>query len=196
MTSLARLLEPVALAILLIGGLGLIASTFLGTADVVGTQILGTPVPGATELTESTMVLIVFGALAYTQIRRSHIRVELLYVRVGARGQAVMDILANAMGLLFFSLLLWQAVNEARFSIEIDESTFGLVRMPLWPARIVLAAGTGLLILQLLLDMVVDIGRLARGGSAVSVADMINREIGDIDSIAVPSAGPGKEETD
>lgn len=196
MTSLARLLEPVALAILLVGGLGLIASTFLGTADVVGTQILGTPVPGATELTESTMVLIVFGALAYTQIRRSHIRVELLYVRVGARGQAVMDILANAMGLLFFSLLLWQAVNEARFSIEIDESTFGLVRMPLWPARIVLAAGTGLLILQLLLDMVVDIGRLARGGSAVSVADMINREIGDIDSIAVPSAGPDKEKTD
>ena len=196
MTSLARLLEPVALAILLIGGLGLIASTFLGTADVVGTQLLGTPVPGATELTESTMVLIVFGALAYTQIRRSHIRVELLYVRVGARGQAVMDILANAMGLLFFSLLLWQAVNEARFSIEIDESTFGLVRMPLWPARIVLAAGTGLLILQLLLDMVVDIGRLARGGSAVSVADMINREIGDIDSIAVPSAGPDKEKTD
>ena len=47
MNRLTHLLEPVALGILLIGGLGLIISTFLGTADVVGTQMFGVPVPGA-----------------------------------------------------------------------------------------------------------------------------------------------------
>ena len=113
MNRLTRLLEPVALGILLFGGLGLIISTFLGTADVVGTQMFGVPVPGATEITESTMVLIVFGALTYTQIRRSHIRVELLYMRAGARGQAAMDVFASLMAILFFSLLLWQATNPA-----------------------------------------------------------------------------------
>ena len=183
MNRLAHLLEPVALGILLAGGLDLIASTFLGTADVVGTQVFGAPVPGATELTESTMVLIVFGALTYTQIRRSHIRVELLYMRVGARGQAAMDVFASLMALLFFSLLLWQAVNEALFSIGIDEATVGLIRMPLWPARIVLAAGTGLLILQLLLDLVVDFDRLMRGGEALSVEEIIERDLGAIENI-------------
>ena len=183
MNRLAHLLEPVALGILLVGGLGLIASTFLGTADVVGTQVFGAPVAGATELTESTMVLIVFGALTYTQIRRSHIRVELLYMRVGARGQAAMDVFASLMALLFFSLLLWQAVNEALFSIGIDEATVGLIRMPLWPARIVLAAGTGLLILQLLLDLVVDFDRLMRGGEALSVEEIIERDLGAIENI-------------
>ncbi len=187
MNRLSRLLEPVAFGILLFGGLGLIVSTFLGTADVVGTQMFGVPVPGATEITESTMVLIVFGALTYTQIRRSHIRVELLYMRVSARGQAAMDVFASLMAMLFFSLLLWQATNEALFSIQIDEATFGLVRLPLWPARIVLAAGTALLILQLLLDLAVDLNRLVMGGEALSVQDIIERDIGGVENIPTAS---------
>ena len=188
MNRLTHLLEPVALGILLVGGLGLVISTFLGTADVVGTQMFGVPVPGATEITESTMVLIVFGALTYTQIRRSHIRVELLYMRAGARGQAAMDVFASLMAVLFFSLLLWQAVGEALFSIKIDEATFGLVRMPLWPARIVLAAGTALLILQLLLDLAADLHRLIKGGEALSVQEIIERDIGAIGTIPADAA--------
>jgi TRAP-type C4-dicarboxylate transport system permease small subunit len=182
MIKLGRIIEPIALAILLIGGLGMIASTFLGTADVVGTQVFGVPVPGAVEITESTMVLIVFGGLTYAQIRRNHIRVELLYLRAGSRGQAAMDILAGLMGLLFFSLLLWQAVNEAIYSLQIDEATFGLIRMPLWPARLILVAGTGLLILQILLDLCADVSRLRKGGEALSAEDLIQREIAVVDT--------------
>ena len=72
---LSQIVERLALIVLLIGGLGMLFSMFLGVADIVGTQILLIPVPGPRELTESTMVLIVFGALAYAQIRRAHIRV-------------------------------------------------------------------------------------------------------------------------
>ena len=61
--------------------------------------------------------------------------------------------------------------------------------MPLWPARIVLAAGTALLILQLLLDLAADLGRLARGGAALSVDDIIERDISGLGSLpAAPEA--------
>lgn len=163
MTRLAQLLERLALGILLIGGMGMLMSMFLGVADVIGTQVLKVPVPGPRELTESTMVLIVFGALAYAQIRRAHIRVELLYLRMGPRTQAVMDVITDLAALLFFSLLLWQAVNEAQYSIQIGEATVGLIRFPLYPARIILAVGTGLVILRLLLDLIIDIGRVKTG---------------------------------
>lgn len=161
--AFAYLLERFALFILLIGGLGLLMSMFLGVGDVIGTQVLETPLPGARELTESTMVLIVFGALAYAQIQRSHIRVELLYTRMGARTKAVMDVLADAAALLFFSLLLWQAVNEAVLSWELNEATVGLIRFPLYPARIILVAGTALLILRLLIDLIEDLDRIRTG---------------------------------
>ena len=113
MDKFARALEPVALGILLVGGFGMMVSTLLGAADVVGTQFFGRPVHGALEITESTMVVIVFGALTYAQIRRNHIRVELFYTHAGPRLQAFMDLFSHLMAILFFSLLAWQAFHEA-----------------------------------------------------------------------------------
>jgi len=170
---LAHLLERVALVVLLVGGLGMLLSMFLGVADVVGTQVFHSPVPGAYEITESTMTLIVFGALAYAQIRRSHIRVELLYTRMGPRAQAALDVLADVAGLVFFGLLLWQAANEAQYSYEINERTVGLVRFPLYPARIVLAAGTALMMLRLLLDLAVDLRRISTGEPPPALGDTL-----------------------
>ncbi len=173
MNAFAKILERLALIILLIGGVGLLMSMFLGVGDVIGTQVLKAPLPGARELTESTMVLIVFGALAYAQIQRSHIRVELLYTRMGPRTQAVMDVCAGLAALLFFSLLLWQAVNEALLSIELNEATVGLIRFPLYPARIILAAGTALLIVRLVIDVIEDADRIRTGAPLKSASDGI-----------------------
>lgn len=163
MQKFNHLLERFALVILLIGGTGLMMSMFLGVGDVVGTQFLKQPLPGARELTESTMVLIVFGALTYAQIQRSHIRVELLYTRMGPRVQAAMDVVTDIAAIVFFGLLFWQAINEVQISWEIDEATVGLIRFPLYPARIILAAGAGLLILRLIIDMFSDLRRVATG---------------------------------
>jgi TRAP-type C4-dicarboxylate transport system permease small subunit len=156
-------LRRVALAILLLGGIGTMAAMFLGTIEVVGTQILKRPIPGALELTESTMVLIVFGALAYAQIRRGHIRVELVYTKMGPRVQAAMDVFANLAAMVFFGLLLWQSYHEAVYSLQIGEATVGLIRFPLFPARLILSVGTALLLLQLVLDTIVDIRRIKTG---------------------------------
>lgn len=136
---------------------------FLGVADIVGTQVLLIPVPGPRELTESTMVLIVFGALAYAQIRRAHIRVELVYFQMPPRIRAGMDVITDLAAIAFFGLILHQAIPEAQYSMQIGEATVGLIRFPLWPARMILAAGCALMILQLLLHLVEDIGRVRSG---------------------------------
>lgn len=177
MEKIRKIIEPTALFVLLIGGFGMLASTFLGTADVIGTQFFGQPVHGALELTESTMVVIVFGALTYAQIRRNHIRVELFYTRVGPRAQGLMDVFSDLMALVFFGLLFWQASFEAVFSFGIDESTFGLIRIPLWPARFILAGGTALLIIQLLFDLIIDLKKVFSGDIHVTAEDVLMKEV-------------------
>jgi TRAP-type C4-dicarboxylate transport system permease small subunit len=72
-------------------------------------------------------------------------------------------VFADLAALTFFGLMLWQAINEAQYSYQIREATVGLIRFPLYPARIVLAAGTGLLILRLVLDLVLDASRIYTG---------------------------------
>lgn len=150
------LMERLAAWTVALGGIGLIISMFLGVGDVVGT-LVNHPVAGAQEVTESTMVLIVFGGLTYAQIRRRHIRVELFYLRAGPRLRSAMDLVASAAAMVYFGLLIWQAWNEAMYSWQIKEATFGLIRFPLYPARFLLVAGTALMLVQLLLDFLRDI---------------------------------------
>lgn len=145
------LVTRLAVASVALGGLGLMLSMLVGVADVIGTG-LGSPVPGALELTESTMVLVVFGGLAYAQIRRSHIRVELVYLRAGPRTRSVMDAVAVLSAFVFFALLGWQGYNEALYSWSISEATSGIMRFPLYPARFLLVFGTFLMLVQLLID--------------------------------------------
>lgn len=155
MTYLVTRLAALSVAL---GSIGLLLAMFLGVADVIGTRY-GHPVAGALEFTESTMVLIVFGGIAWAQIRRSHIRVELIYLNVGPRMRSAMDIIASIAGILFFGLITWQGAVEALYSWQISEATSGLVRFPLWPARWILVFGASLMILQLLLDLWRDITR-------------------------------------
>jgi TRAP-type C4-dicarboxylate transport system permease small subunit len=100
--------------------------------------------------------------------------------------QAALDVLAGLCGLVFFGLLLWQAWMEAEYSLQIGESTDGLIRFPLYPARIVLAAGTGLLVLRLALDVIMDIPRIATGAPP----EIADPPVAD-PSVADPYIGPG-----
>lgn len=163
MKLISRIVERLALVVLMIGGVGMLMSMFLGVADIIGTQVLLIPVPGPRELTESTMVLIVFGALAYAQIRRAHIRVELIYFQMPPRVRAVMDVITDLAAMAFFGLILSEAISEAQYSLQIGEATVGLIRFPLWPARFTLAAGCALMILQLTLHLIEDVIRIKTG---------------------------------
>lgn len=162
MNIIGRVLERLALIVLLIGGVGMLMAVFLGTGDVIGTKGFGQPIAGTRELTESTMVLIVFGALAYAQIRRAHIRVELIYTHLSARGRTAMDIVADIAALGFFGLMCWQAVGEAQYSYQIGEVTDGLIEFPLVPARFILVAGTAIMLVRLVFDLITDIGHFVR----------------------------------
>jgi TRAP-type C4-dicarboxylate transport system permease small subunit len=176
MPAFSAWLGRLALWLLLLGTLGMIASMFVGVADVIGTEFLGHPVLGTLEFTESTMVLIVFGALAFAQERRAHIRVELLYGFAGPRGKSFMEAVTHIVAFLFFGLVAWQGLGELIYSWEMKEATMGSVRFPLYPARFFLLLGAVLLLLRLAIDIVQDIGRLRRGEPPPETAAPAQRE--------------------
>jgi TRAP-type C4-dicarboxylate transport system permease small subunit len=173
---LSAVLSRVALGLLLLGTVGMIASMLIGVADVIGTKFFDWPVPGTLEFTESTMVLVVFGALAYAQDRRAHIRVELLYGHAGARFRSFMEAVTHIVAFLFFALVAWQGLSELGYSWELKEATMGTVRFPLYPARFFLLLGVALLLVRLALDIAADIARLHRGEAPPPAAAPEQRE--------------------
>ena len=163
MRWLSENLRRLAIFMVLLGSLGMLASMLICVADVIGTNFFDWPVPGTLEFTESTMVLIVFGALAFTQEKRGHIRVEILHGFMSPRVKSLADLFTHLLALLFFVLLAWYSFGELSYSWEIQEATMGTIRFPLYPARMLLTAGAVLLVLQLVLDVIADFGRTWRG---------------------------------
>ena len=174
MSAFRKLVRRLAIGLVLLGSVGMMISMLICVADVIGTNFLDYPVPGTLEITESTMVLIVFGALAFTQEKRGHIRVEILHGYMSLRVQSFFDLVTHTLAFVFFVLLAWYSFGELSYSWEIREATMGTVRFPLYPARTLLTAGAVLLVLQLALDVVEDFGRMWRGEGppkAVAPAD-------------------------
>jgi TRAP-type mannitol/chloroaromatic compound transport system permease small subunit len=163
MRGLRANVRRLAVFMVLLGSIGMLASMAICVADVIGTNAFDWPVPGTLEFTESTMVLIVFGALAFTQEKRGHIRVEILHGLFGPRMQSCLDMLTHLIALVFFGLVAWYSFGELSYSWEIGEATMGTIRFPLYPARLLLSFGAVLLILQLALDAIADFGRMRRG---------------------------------
>ena len=163
MLWLSSNVRRLAVFLVLLGSLGMLASMAICVADVIGTNFFDWPVPGTLEITESTMVLIVFGALAFTQEKRGHIRVEILHGYMSARLKSAADLFTHLLALVFFAMLAWYSFGELSYSWEIQEATMGTIRFPLYPARTLLTAGAVLLVLQLVLDVIGDFGRTWRG---------------------------------
>ena len=170
MKRFAQRVQTTALGLLLLGALGLVMSMVLGFSDVIGTKFLDYPVPGTLEFTESTMVLVVFGALAFTQSKRGHIRVEIFYNFGGPRTRALLDAFTHLVALVYFGLVCWLGIQEAIYSWEISEASMGTIRFPLFPARALLAVGTALLLLQLVIDIFGDLLRAINGDEGVSTS--------------------------
>jgi len=145
------LLAPIARALNGVGCTALLAMMFLTAADVLSRKLFGRSILGTVELTEFLMLLVVFFAVAQTEIAGGNVRVDLVMDRVGPRLGRVVDLLTRAAACGLFGLMTWSTLAYARIlraSQEVSQDLY----IPVWPFAYVVAAGLGLLTLVLLLD--------------------------------------------
>jgi len=131
-----------------LAGLALFLMMLVGAANVIGTKLFGIPVPGTYELTEALMVASAFLAMALAHADKAHIRVELLVNRLGPRGRALADAFTELCTAAFFTGIAWFGWSAAIHSLRVGEFSSGSLPMPLWPARMALAVGATLMIVQ------------------------------------------------
>lgn len=145
-----------------LSGLSAFLMMLIGAADVLATYLLNQPVPAALELTESLMVVVVFMALAYTQSRRQHIAVTLLYQRFPWNVQRGVTVLAGLLGAVMFGLVAWQGWLLFWQSWVIREYASGIILFPVYPSKACFALGASLMTLQVVRDVLSEAWGWAR----------------------------------
>jgi TRAP-type C4-dicarboxylate transport system permease small subunit len=150
-------------AILLLGGIALVAACLVLSYSVVVRYLLKVP----TEWQDETAVFLIVGATflsaAGVQARRGHVAILL-----SPRANRIRLIVADVVSLgfvAFFAWKSWTLLHEAWVDGQISQSTWG---PPLWIPYSLMALGMTLLALQFLLQIA---EALARGPAAAGFAD-------------------------
>jgi len=108
-----------------------------------------------------------FGAIfllgaGYTLKHNGHVRIDILYGRLGQRGQAWIDLLGGLFFLLPLAALMawlsWPIFAEAWRTMEHSSDSGGLLR---WPVKLLLPLGFGLLALQGVAEIIKRLGVLS-----------------------------------
>jgi len=148
-----KFLSPVAGLFKVIGALAVLIILVVTVADVIMNKIFGLPFPGATEVIIAVMPISVFAYLFLVQRNGRHITIEVITGRFRDRWKIILKFLAQGIGIYLFGLLTYLNVPMAIYSVRIGEHTGGNVAVPLYPAKVVIPLATGMVTLQLLIEL-------------------------------------------
>lgn len=110
----------------------------------------GRSLAGVQEIVEQLMVAIVFLGMAYALRRGEHVSVKVLTASLPVRWAAVLRLCGLAVMIAIVIWMTWRTGQHAWRSFMTGEVRFGLLQVPVWPARLAIPLGLGALILQAL----------------------------------------------
>ncbi|MBW1800429.1 MAG: TRAP transporter small permease [Deltaproteobacteria bacterium] len=127
-------------------------------ANVIGRGFFGSPFKGTVDIVSLLGAFIIAGAMAYTQVLKGHIRIELFVERMPSRLQYIINSFIDLIGFCLFALISWQTVLFAQYNMEIGELS-EVLKLPLTPFASVVAIGCIALTLVLLLDLIKSVSK-------------------------------------
>ena len=139
----------------LLSGILVLLMAFTATYGVARRYLFQSPEPYSYEL--STMFLVWTFVLALASLERLDVqlRVDFLVVLFPKKFRIfVLNVVSPLLGLLFCSVLTRGGWTAAIYSLEIGEKSMSIWAVPLFPVKIVIPVGYGLLCIVLLLKTI------------------------------------------
>ncbi|MGM7678599.1 TRAP transporter small permease [Microbacterium sp. A94] len=164
-TAIARALErtivviePILRTVASAGVLVLMTATVV---DVVSRTLTGRGLPGVIEITEIVLVATVFFGMMTSGRDGQHIRVTLLTDRLPEAAARIVRTLGLISALVIVGWLTWVTIEKAIVSVQTAEYRFGLISVPIWPARVAIPIGLVCLALVLIFLLVAQVSKYA-----------------------------------
>ncbi|MCZ4258207.1 TRAP transporter small permease [Sulfitobacter sp. PR48] len=110
--------------------------------DVLASNLAGRPIPGNLEIISVYhMVLVVFLPLAFVELKKEPIAVDLVYRMLPEMLKRCVLVAGYLITATFFGFLAWQTGTDALRSFNMNEMMMGAVFVTIWPAKLALPIG-------------------------------------------------------
>ena len=153
MNTLIRAVQTVSRVLAWLAGLMIIVLMVIIAAEVAARYLFDRTIGGSVEIGELLLALVVFSSVAYAQQARAHVSTNLVTARLSPLLRTWVQLIGLTTVLV---VVVWAVVatfERGMTSFEAGEATFGIRAVPLWPGRLLVPIGLGLLAIELLIMM-------------------------------------------
>jgi len=154
-----KALKGWARAFAILAALGVVVMLWAIVADVGVRNITRGSLPGMVEIGETMVVVVIFLGMMQAGVSGEHITITLLTSRLSTKVRRTLQTFAWIVSAIILGWMTWATTLRAVSSFEGQESRFGILSWPIWPARIVIAVG----IVSMLFAAIWNVVRLLRG---------------------------------
>lgn len=160
------------------GGILLFLSVVLICIEVILRKVFTISLGGAEELSSYTLALSTSWGLAYALLRKAHIRIDVLYIRIPPGLRSVLDVASFIMLTIYMLPLTYFAFDVLQTSIARHSTANTPLGTPLWIPQSLWFAGLAVFTLTVLFTLTATVLALVGGdpGMARKLAGMSTLE--------------------
>jgi len=141
--------------------MSLFVMMILISLDTAGRYFFNSPFHGTLEVTEMYLMgAVVFLGMSYTLRNGGHISINLVARRFNRRVRVYLDFIFNTLSLLLFGIIAYRSAAVTFHAFINNEVTMGIVEWPVSLSWLLVALGTVLLTLRLLIMIIGNLGEL------------------------------------
>ena len=149
---LKNCVDAVGKAVALVGTGFLLLMMFMVVGEVFCRSFFNIPIPGAVEMSELALLIIVFFSASYTFTVGGHVSVEIVRNRLPRRIRTLATCFALVVSLVTFGMLVYGGVKFAWRLWELNQATI-ILGLPIAPFVFVIPGAVFILWLRLLVEL-------------------------------------------
>ena len=124
-----------------------VADVLIVSIDVFLRNI-GKPWTGFFELSEYSILWIVFLGTTWILRNNGHIRLDLVVSRLSPAVRAIVELITSALGAVLLAFITYYAVQFVLNDFQTGTKVISILRPPKWPIEIIIAIGCFMLFVQ------------------------------------------------
>ena len=136
-----------------LAAIAVVAVMIIVCVNVLSRSLFGMPLKGTVDIVSLMGVLVIGGAISYTQVLKGHVRITLLIDMLPKPARTILTGLIDLVGSVLFGILSWQTILFALGTHKNGELS-EVLKIPITPFAFVVSIGCISLTMVLLVDLI------------------------------------------
>ncbi|WP_177566882.1 TRAP transporter small permease [Phascolarctobacterium sp.] len=158
-----KILDAVTKIVAVIAGILILMPALMVFYEVVMRGLFNAPTEWSIELSVYCVLIAGFLGMSVTYAAGKHIHVDIVVGSLSPRTRCFIEVFTTCVGIFFCAVFVMESFDMAILSLEMDNTSPSTLRTPMWIPQMALPIGMGLLLLQFVRTLLVDIAKINTG---------------------------------